>query len=141
MLKLQSTNLAAYKVKAHLHKFHQALTIKMHLPLLEQQAAQEELEIFLQQHLQEIGSQTETQELVERLTGRMMSHANKVQEIASLPVLAHEEVVHQVVIGQTATPFLNANVFTGILEGLTGRLGLSPPSAIGSHVSAREGIS
>ena len=73
--------------------------------------------------------------------GRMMSHANKVQEIASLPALAHEEVAHRVVIGQTATPSLDANVFTGILEGLTGRLGLSPPSATGSPVLAREGIS
>ena len=78
---------------------------------------------------------------MERLAGRMTSHANKVQEIASLPTLAHEQVAHRVVIGQTATPSLDANVFTGILEGLTGRLGLSPPSATGSPVSAREGIS
>ena len=141
VLNLQSTDPVAYEVKAHLHKFHQALTIKMHLPLLELQAAREELEVFLQRCLQEIGSQTETQELMERLAGRMTSHANNVQEIASLPTLAHEEVAHRVVIGQTATPSLDANVFTGILEGLTGRLGLSPPCATGSPVSAREGIS
>ena len=78
---------------------------------------------------------------MERLAGRMTSHANKVQEIASLPALANEEVAHRVIIGQTATPSLDANVFTGILEGLTGRLGLSPPSAKGSPVLAREGIS
>ena len=141
VLNLQPTNQAAYKVKAHLHRFHQALTVKMHLPLLELQAAWEELEVFLQRCLQEIGSQTETRELVERLAGRMTSHANKVQELVSLPALAHEEVAHRVVIGQTATPSLNANVFTGILEGLTGRLGLSPPSATGPPVLAREGIS
>ena len=137
VLNLQPTDLAAYEVKAHL----QALTIKMHLPLLELQAAREELEVFLQQRLQKIGSQTETRELVERLTGRMTSHANKVWELVSLPVLANEEVAHRVVIGQAATPSLDANVFTGILEGLTGRLGLSPPSATSPLVSAREGIS
>ena len=141
VLNLQPTDLAAYEVKAHLHRFHQALTIKMHLPLLELQAAREELEVFLQRRLQEIGSQTETRELMERLAGRMKSHANKVQELVSLPALAHEEVAHRVVIGQAATPSLDANVFTGILEGLTGRLGLSPPSATGPPVSAREGIS
>ena len=141
VLNLQSTDPVAYEVKAHLHKFHQALTIKMHLPLLELQAALEELEVFFQRRLQEIGSQTETRELVERLAGRMTSRTNKVQEIASLPTLAHEEVAHRVVIGQTATPSLDTNVFTGILEGLTGMLGLSPPSATGSPVSAREGIS
>ena len=48
VLNLQPTDPAAYKVKAHLHRFHQALTIKMHLQLLELQAAQEELEVFLQ---------------------------------------------------------------------------------------------
>ena len=78
---------------------------------------------------------------MERLARRMTSHANKVQELVSLPVLAHEEVAHRVVIGRAATPPLDANVFTGILEGLTGRLGLSPPSATGLPVLAREGIS
>ena len=71
----------------------------------------------------------------------MTSHANKVRELVSLPVLANEEVAHRVIIGQVATPSLDANVFTGILEGLTGRLGLSPPSASGPPVSVREGIS
>ena len=48
VLNLQSTDPVAYEVKAHLHKFHQALTIKMHLPLLELQATWEELQVFLQ---------------------------------------------------------------------------------------------
>ena len=55
VLNLQPTNPAAHEVKALLHRFHQALTIKVHLPLLELQAVQE-LESFLQQRLQEIGS-------------------------------------------------------------------------------------
>ena len=78
---------------------------------------------------------------MERLAGRMTSHANKVWELVSLPTLANEEVAHQVIIGQAATPSLDANVFTSILEGLTGRLGLSPPSATSPLASAREGIS
>ena len=48
VLKLQPTDPVAHEVKAHLHRFHQALTIKIHLPLLELQAAWEELEGFLQ---------------------------------------------------------------------------------------------
>ena len=39
VLNLQPTNPAAHKVKALLQRFHQALTIKVHLPLLELQAA------------------------------------------------------------------------------------------------------
>ena len=51
VLNVQPTDPAAYEVKAHLHRFHQALTIKMHLPLLELQADREELEVFLQRRL------------------------------------------------------------------------------------------
>ena len=141
VLNLQPTDPVAHDVKAHLHRFHQAITVKMHLPLLELQAAREDLEGFLQQHLEEIGSRTETRGLMERLAERMTSHANQVQELDSIPVLAHEEVAHRVLLSQVATPSLDTNVFTGILEGLIGRLGLSPPSATGPPVSAQEGIS
>ena len=132
---------AAHEVKAHLEGFHQALTVKMHLPLLELQAAREDLEGFLQQRLQEIGSQGETWGLMERLAEKMKSHANEVQELVSVPALAHEEVALRVLIGQVATPALDTNVFTGVLEGLMGRLGLPPPGATGPSTSAREGVS
>ena len=92
VLNLQPTDLAAHEVKALLDRFHQALTIKVHLPLLELQAAQEELEGFLQRHLQEIGSCTETWELMERLARTMTAHTNQVCELVSIPKLAQEEV-------------------------------------------------
>ena len=141
VLNLQPTDPAAQEVKALLQKFHQALTIKVHLPLLELQAAQKELESFLQRRLQEIGSQTETRELMEGLAGKMTAHANQVCDLVSIPELAQEEVALCVVVGQAATPSLDANVFTGILEGLIGRLGLSPPGTTGTLVLAREGVS
>ena len=78
---------------------------------------------------------------MERLAERMMSHTNQVQELVSIPALAHEEVAHRVLISQVATPSLDTNVFTGVLEGLVGRFGLLPPSATGPPVLAREGIS
>ena len=141
VLNLQPTDPVAHKVKALLHRFHQALTMKVHLPRLELQAAREELESFLQQRLQEIGSQTETRELMERLAGKMTAHTNQVCDLVSIPELAQEEVALHVTVVQAATPSLNANVFTGILDGLIGRLGLSPPGMTGPPVSARDGIS
>ena len=141
VLNLQPTDPAAHEVKALLDRFHQALTIKVHLPLLELQAAWEELEGFLQQCLQEIGSRTETRELMERLAGKMTAHTNQVHDLVSIPELAQEEVALQVMVGQATTPSLNTNVFTGILDGLIGRLGLSPPGTTGPPVLAREGVS
>ena len=79
-------------MKALLQRFHQSLIIKVHLPLLELQAAREELEGFLQQCLQEIGSRTETWELMERLAGKMTAHSNQVYDLVSTPELAQEEI-------------------------------------------------
>ena len=115
--------------------------MKMHLPLLELQAAREELESFLHRHLQEIGSRTETWELMERLAWKMTAHASQVCDLVSISELAQEEVAHRVNTGLAANPSLDTNVFSSILEGVTGRLGLSPPGMMDPPVSAREGVS
>ena len=78
---------------------------------------------------------------MERLAGKMTAHTNQVHDLVSIPELAQEEVALRVTVGQATTPSLDANVFTGILEGLIGRLGLSPPGTTGPPVSAREGVS
>ena len=71
----------------------------------------------------------------------MTAHTSQVHDLVSIPELAQEEVALQVTVGQAATPSLNANVFTSILEGVMGRLGLSPPGMTDPPVSAREGVS
>ena len=86
------TDLAAHQLKALLQGFQQATSLKVHLPLLELQAAWKELESFLHQRLQEIGSQAETQELVERLAGKMTAHASRVHDLVSIPELGQPEV-------------------------------------------------
>ena len=115
--------------------------MKVHLSLLELQAAWDELESFLHQCLQEIGSRAETWELVERLAGKMTAHASQVHDLVSIPELAQEEVAHWVNTGLAFNPSLEANVFSGILKGVMGRLGLSPPGMMDPPVSARVGIS
>ena len=115
--------------------------MKVHLPLLGLQAAREVLESFLHQRLQEIGSQAKTQELVERLAGKMTAHASLVRDLVSIPKLAQQEVALWVNTGLAANPSLEANVFSGILEGVTGRLGLSPPGMTDPPVSTRAGVS
>ena len=70
----------------------------------------------------------------------MTANTNQVCDLVSIPELA-QEVALRVMVGQAATPSLDTNVFTGILEGLIGRLGLLPPGTTGPSVSAREGVS
>ena len=141
VLNLHPTNLAAHQVKALLQRFQEATSLKVHLPLLELQAAQDALESYLHQCLQEIGSQAKTQELVERLTGKMTAHASQVCDLVSIPELAQQEVALRVNKGLAANPSLEVNIFLGILEGVTGRLGLSPPGMTDPPVSSRAGVS
>ena len=141
VLNLHSTDPAAHQVKALLQRFQEATSLKVHLPLLELQAAREALESFLHQHLQEIGSRAETRELMERLAGKMTAHTSLVCDLVSIPELAQQEVALRVNTGLAANPSLEANVFSGILEGVTGRLGLSPPGMMDPPVSTRVGVS
>ena len=58
---------------------------------MELQAAQEDVEGFLQCHLQEISSQAESWELIKGLTRKLSVHASRVRELVSVPELAEEE--------------------------------------------------
>ena len=116
VLNLHPTDPATHQVKALLERFQEATSLKVHLPLLELQAAREALDSFLHQHLQEIGSRAETRELVQRLAGKMTAHASLVRDLASILELAQQEVALRVNTGLAANPSLEANVFSGILE-------------------------
>ena len=129
-LNLHPTDPASHQLKAILQEFQQATSLKVNLPLMELQAAQEELEGFLQQCFQEISSQAETQELVEGLARKMSAHTSRVRDLVSIPELAKLEVSLWVNTGLAANQSLEANFFSGILEGVAGRLGLVPPAMV-----------
>ena len=139
-LNLHPTDLASHQLKAILQGFQQATSLKVNLPLMELQAAREDLEGFLQCRLQEISSQAETRELVEGLARKMSAHASRVRDLASIPELAEPEVSLWVNTGLAANQSLEAN-FLGILEGVVGRLGLVPSGMTDPPALARVGVS
>ena len=136
VLNLHPMDPATHQVKALLQRFQEATSFKVHLPLLELQAAWEALESFLHQCLQEIGSRAETWELMERLTGKMMAQASLAHDLVSIPELAQQEVALWVNTGLAANPSLEANI-----PHVTGRLGLLPPGMMDPPVSVRAGVS
>ena len=73
-------------------KFQQATSLKVNLPLMELEAAREDMEEFLQSCLHKIRSQTESQELIEELSRKLSAHANRVRELIQVPKLADIEV-------------------------------------------------
>ena len=93
-LDLHPNNLTSCQVKAILQRFQQATSLKVNLSLMELQAAQDNMEGFLQSRLQEISSQTESRELMEGLTRTLLAHACRVWELVRVPELAEEEESH-----------------------------------------------
>ena len=140
-LNLHPDDPVPHQVKATLKKFWQATSLKVNLPLMELEAAQEDMEEFLQSHLREISSQTEFRELIEDLSPRLSAHASRVWELVQVPGLGNPEVSQRVIVGLVMDQPLEANFFSGILEGLAKRLSLTPPGVTDPPTSSRAGMS
>ena len=140
-LNLHPNDPASLQVKTTLKKSQWATSLKVNLPLMELETAWEDMEKFLQSCLNEISSQTESRELIKGLSQKLSVHASRVQELVQVPKFAEPEVSHQVIVGLVMDQPLEANFFPGILEGLAGRLSLTPPGVTDPPTSARAGIS
>ena len=68
----------SHQVKAALRKFQQTTSLKVTLPLMELEAAHEDMEEFMQSCLQELSSQTESRELIEELSQKLADHMSGV---------------------------------------------------------------
>ena len=66
------------QVKAALQKFQRTTSLKVTLPLTELEVAREDMEAFVQSRLQELSSQTESQELIAELSKKLADHTSRV---------------------------------------------------------------
>ena len=60
-------------VRELIQKHHQSVSMKKKLPLIELEAAKEDLERFLQERLHELGSDPKAQEVLEEITQMLTS--------------------------------------------------------------------
>ena len=67
-------------VRELLQKHHQSVSMKVNLPLIELEAAKEDLDRFLQECLHELGSGPQAQEVLEEITRKLMSYNHRVRE-------------------------------------------------------------
>ena len=65
-------------VKELIQKHHQSISMKVNLPLIELEAAREDLERFLQGCLHELSSDLKAQEVVEEISQTLLSYARRV---------------------------------------------------------------
>ena len=129
------------QVKAITQKFQQSTSVKMNLPLMEHEAAREDMEGFLWSCLQEISSQSESRELIKELSQKLLAHTSRVREVVQAPELDEQAVFQRVMVGLVMDQPLEANFFQGILEGLARRLSLMPPGVADPPTSAKAGVS
>ena len=115
--------------------------MKVNLPLIELEAAKEDLERFLQGHLRELSSDPKAREVVEEIFQILSSYGCRVPETILVPGVEQPGVFNRVVLALAVDQPVEAVLLPGILDGLFGRLSLMPPGVVDPPTSAREGIS
>ena len=141
ILNLHPGDPAFPQVKELIQKHHQSVSMKVNLPLIELEAAKEDLKRFLQGCLCELGSNLKAQEVVVEISQILSSYACKVRETILVPGIEQPGVFNRIVLALSMDQPVEAVLLPGILDGLSGRLGLMPPGVVDPPTSAREGIS
>ena len=141
VLNLHPGDLAFPRIKELIQKHHQSILMKVHLPLIELEAAREDLERFLQGCLHELSSDLKAQEVVEEISQILLSYTCRVRETILVPGIKQPGVFNRVVLALAMDQPVEAVLLLGILDVLSGRLGLTPPGVVDLPTSAREGIS
>ena len=128
-------------VRELIQKHHQSVSMKINLPLIELEAAKEDLDRFLQECLHELGSNPKAQEVLEEIAQRLMSYNRKVRETILIPGMERPGVFNWIMLNLTVEQPMEAVLLPGILDGLSGKLSMMPPGVVDQPTSAREGVS
>ena len=68
-------------IGAALHRFMDLVRLKLALPLAQVDAAQEDMERFLNHRLEELHSQTDMKNLIDNLSQRIATHQSRARQI------------------------------------------------------------
>ena len=142
ILNLRPGNPGFSWVKELLQKHHQLVSMKVNLPLIELEAAKEDLDRFLHKCLRELGSSPQAQEALEEITRRLMSYNCRVTEtIHATPDIERLGVFNWIMLALAVEQPMEAVLLPGILDGLSVRLGMPAPGVVNLPTSVREGVS
>ena len=122
-LNLYPGNPGFSQVRELIQKHHQSVSMKVNLPLIELEAAKEDLKRFLQEGLRELGSDPKAQEVLEEISRILSSYGRKVRETILIPGTEQPGVFNPIVLGLSMDQPMEAVLLPGILDGLSGRFG------------------
>ena len=141
-LNLRSGDPGFSRVKELLQKYHQSVSLKVNLPLVELEAAKVDLNRFLQECLCELGSRPQAQEDLGEITRRLLGYNRWVAEIVQeTPGVEQPSVCTQIMLSLAVEQPMEAVLLPGILDSLSARLGIPAPGMVNQPTSAREGVS
>ena len=126
-------------VRVALHRFKELVKLKLTLPLAQVDVACEDMDRFLQHHLEELHSQADMRNFIESLSQKVAAHQSGMHRIVYSEPLKHAEITQQVLMGMAADQPVESNFFPGILEGLLGRLGIAAPGEKNPPTSSKGG--
>ena len=126
-------------IEVALYKYRELAKLKLALLLAQLDAAQEEMERFIQHHLEELQSQQEMRHLVMEISSKITAHQSRVCQVLHSEPLKHAKVAQFVMVGMATDQPLESNFFPGLLEGLLGRLGIVAPGESKPPTSSQEG--
>ena len=130
------------RVKELLQKHHQSVSLKVNLPLIELEAAKEDLNRFLQECLHELGSSPQAQEALGEIAQRLLGYNHRVTEIINdTPGVEQPRVFNPIALDMAVEQPMEAVLLPGILDGLSARLGMPAPGVVNLPTSTREGVS
>ena len=142
VLNLRPGDLGFSRVRELIQKHHQLVSMKVNLPLIELEAAKEDLDRFLQECFRELGSNPQAREVLEEITQKLMSYNRRVREtILATPGMERPGVFNRIMLTLAVEQPMEAVLLQGILDSLSGRLGMKAPGVVDSPTSVRQGVS
>ena len=79
--------------------------------------------------------------MLEEITQALTSYHRKVREALLIPGIERPGVINRVLLALSVEQPMEAVLLPGILDRLSGRLGMMPPGVVDQPTSAREGFS
>ena len=110
------------------------------LPLLHLDSAQSDIARFINSHLEEVCAREESRVLIEALTECLTNLQSQTWRLVRSSKLSNPEVATRVMIALLGTQPLVVNYHSGVLDGVAGRLGLTPPGMMEFTRSPSEGM-
>ena len=128
------------EVAAAVEKFKQTAAMNLLPPLLHLDSPRSDIARFMNSHLKQVCAREESKVLIEALTECLTNLQSQMWRLARSSKLSNPEVASRVMIALLGTQPLVVNYHSGVLDGVAGRLRLTPPGMMELTRSPSDGM-